>query len=716
MNKIVLKEIYSRLASSDIQGGSIGSRRLAQHQLKTYQLIGNPDVEVVFNTALTGDGKSLAAYLPALQNGRPTIGLYPTNELSRDQERQVSNYRDEFSIFAPRVCRLSSDVLTEYAETHDLTRQTTLLSRIENSEILLSNPDIYHLIMNGYYLRRNDARDKVSARVVNNFDLIVFDEFHIFKAPQIVSAVNAMLLTREVAGPGRKKFLFLSATPSSQLGDYLERAGINCRIVEGDYEHVYDGESKGLDLNSYRRITHQVELFFDATLRPERTSEHWVIEHAEDVIVRFFRDNPGARCAIILNSVGAVKRCVNRLRGVFEKHGLTLGENTGFSTEAERRESMNEDILIGTSTIDIGVDFHINLLIFEALDSGSFIQRLGRLGRHDGYLGPEGEHIPFQVFQAYALIPKFIHERLFEKPDQESNATMLRDGEVYDREGFFEILRDERVYPPVNDFKNYAQRWGGLQSAHIYYSLGQPQIKDAYADIREDLRANYERAYGFDLNVKLGIMRGYLKGGKGQDDECILDQARSFRGGSELECAVIDTTVDDPQERFKTYELPGLLTNCIISEVLSKAEFEERAAAAGVIRARFNYCRLYLVIAGYREAPARWRFYLNADLSSIPVDRVRATNGFEVIQTESDYQNTLNRHLKRLKLVFYIVGMNNYDARRARRLPQLFPLYPLADQFTDNDRHSSYSVAFGQEALLAETLFFYHRGKHGWIV
>ena len=32
------------------------------------------------------------------------------------------------------------------------------------------------------------------------FDTLVFDEFHIFQAPQIVSVLNAMLLIREVTG------------------------------------------------------------------------------------------------------------------------------------------------------------------------------------------------------------------------------------------------------------------------------------------------------------------------------------------------------------------------------------------------------------------------------------------------------------------------------------------------------------------------------------
>src|SRR5262249_727349 len=147
------------------------------------------------------------------------MGLYPTNELSRDQANQVDGYVNHLSLSANklRVCRLGSEQLTEYAEEHNLTRQTALLSHIENHQILLANPDIYHLILNGYYLRRNDNTDKVFSPLIMNFELTVFDEFHIFSAPQIVSVVNAMLLTRAVFGAGRRKFLFLSATPAPQM-------------------------------------------------------------------------------------------------------------------------------------------------------------------------------------------------------------------------------------------------------------------------------------------------------------------------------------------------------------------------------------------------------------------------------------------------------------------------------------------------------------------
>lgn len=40
--------------------------RLSQQQLDTYRALTEGDHEVIFNTTMTGDGKSLAGQLPAL--------------------------------------------------------------------------------------------------------------------------------------------------------------------------------------------------------------------------------------------------------------------------------------------------------------------------------------------------------------------------------------------------------------------------------------------------------------------------------------------------------------------------------------------------------------------------------------------------------------------------------------------------------------------------
>jgi CRISPR-associated endonuclease/helicase Cas3 len=82
---------------------------LSWHQVETLKALRDPNIDVIINTAMTGDGKSLAAYLEVLQGEFSAIGLYPTNELARDQEIQIQGYIETFKpANNPRVARLSS--------------------------------------------------------------------------------------------------------------------------------------------------------------------------------------------------------------------------------------------------------------------------------------------------------------------------------------------------------------------------------------------------------------------------------------------------------------------------------------------------------------------------------------------------------------------------------------------------------------------------------
>ncbi len=152
-----------------------------------------------------------------------------------------------------------------------------------------------------------------------------------------------------------------------------------------------------------------------------KASETWIKDNL-NLILQHFLEHRGTKGAIILNSIASVKRLTPLFAEAFVKHGLTVGENTGLSSKTVKERSLKErslacDLVLGTSTIDVGVDFKINFLIFESADSGSFIQRLGRLGRHQGYVNADGQEIKFDRFVAYTLAPNYLIERLFEKAD-----------------------------------------------------------------------------------------------------------------------------------------------------------------------------------------------------------------------------------------------------------------------------------------------------------
>jgi CRISPR-associated endonuclease/helicase Cas3 len=65
--RITLKSVYSCPASetpADVKLPEGWS--LSWHQLETGKAIHDPNIDVIFNTAMTGDGKILAAYLETL--------------------------------------------------------------------------------------------------------------------------------------------------------------------------------------------------------------------------------------------------------------------------------------------------------------------------------------------------------------------------------------------------------------------------------------------------------------------------------------------------------------------------------------------------------------------------------------------------------------------------------------------------------------------------
>lgn len=64
---IGLKSVYSCLTSDILKTIKLPENwHLSWHQWETYKAINNSNIDVVINTAMTGDGKSLAADLAVL--------------------------------------------------------------------------------------------------------------------------------------------------------------------------------------------------------------------------------------------------------------------------------------------------------------------------------------------------------------------------------------------------------------------------------------------------------------------------------------------------------------------------------------------------------------------------------------------------------------------------------------------------------------------------
>jgi CRISPR-associated endonuclease/helicase Cas3 len=695
---IYLKPVYSKTVETPEGINLPPGWQLSWHQAETFRLLGSTDIDVVFNTAMTGDGKSLAAYLKSITVKLfNTIAMYPTNELARDQERQVQEYKAQFQPkYDPQVYRLTGSTLADFVETNKLpSKQQGIIDRVDNSEILLTNPDIFHYIHDFRYVRKgkkaSDNPDKLFRKLDDSYKLFIFDEFHIFSSPQIASVLNAMLLIKHTATP--RKFLFLSATPSNLLKGFLERSGLRYQEVDPVAAGAYRFSPS--DEPNWRQISQPIALTFPDDLQPHARSGHdWIIENMESIILKFFLDYPGSKGAIILNSIASVYKLLAQLKPLFAQHGLTVLPNTSLTGESERARSIADaDLLIGTSTIDVGVDFKINFLVFEAADAGNFVQRFGRLGRHQG----------FMAYQAYALIPNYLVARLFHPT--ENQPARLNHEEEYDRVSFTTSIRESWSF--VNQFENYPKRWGAVQSACMHMEIR--KLKAKYPDAVDGFGQDVEKAFGVKLKHQYANVLRCIE----TKQQKIIDEARSFRGSSQLDCGIYDATNPDEPERdkFKTYNLPGLLSNFLF-EVIEPEDFKNQVRRAGLPKYRFEDVLCCLRLLDYRDVRENWHFYYAGDVGELArMGKVQILKRLEV----TTGANAISQALYRRGIVCYVSDRSIEELKAKLGLPMQFQAYRLSDR--PDDRAPPYTISFGKSALMLETLTWYWKPKEdmGWI-
>ena len=576
MNPIKILPVYSRLSQSDPIAGVPEDLSLREHQVKTYNAIRDPDVDVVFNTAMTGDGKSLAAYLPALLDNRRVLAMYPTNELIRDQCEQIKSYCNLFSRDITPECMFSERLYDLRAELELGSQASAIEFLAGGHEILLTNPDIFNLIANFKYMSEHQNPDRLLQTILNYYDVFLFDEFHIYDVSQVISVLTAMLYIIEQARGTRdeKKFVFLSATPNPLLLECLEQSGLRYKVIEGDYRFMNAGNQ------DWNQICQPFTLRFHG-IRGQ--TEAWIQNHYQEM-VNWFRDNPGSRGAIIVNSVATAKRIIEFFKDR-QKAGdfpLSFGEITGLTGKPERESARKAKLIVGTSTVDVGIDFKINYLVFEALDAGSWVQRLGRLGRHEGY-EQDGKTVTFTNFVAHSLLPKYVAERaetadIPEEINKDSLIDLMQNSD-----------KEKRIFSPVNNFQNYQRSWGWLHPTHVINTLGHHRLRENYATLREQLTETYSNIFKVDIDERV---RWYYKITQ-ERPEIIENAVTQFRGETPFTCGILD----ENDGEIKTYDLLWILRNAE-TEWISKSDFMEVVEARGIQPHRYKYVDVYLRLLG----------------------------------------------------------------------------------------------------------------------
>ena len=312
------------------------------------------------------------------------------------------------------------------------------------------------------------------------------------------------------------------------------------------------------------------------------------------------------------------------------------------------------------------------------------------MGRHNGF-ERDGVFHQFQTFEAHALLPPWTHERLFQA--EAGSTPRLATGIEIDREQLSSILRE--AFPPVNSFERYGKLWGGLQAAQVVKGLYHPTIKSAYSGTREKLAERYKKTLQVPIGRKISELLELEK-----TTPEILEEARSFRGGGDLHCGIIDRN-ERGAAQVKTYELFGLISNFELAP-LEKNEF-----LCEVKRYRLS-SRAYTsenLIGYFRVQDIRPRrndicIIFNEDIDgweSHEFGVVQVVRHVELDAAQVPELFRLNTILSRQKLVALLCLLHPAEVARRLRLPFPFPVH----RFRSRDGCEG-SIAFGRQALMLE--------------
>lgn len=682
MHHLCLQAVDSRLATSDeyetagidiqqIPTDAAGQHwRLTGHQAATVAALRYGTAPIVINRAMTGDGKTLAGRFLLFNDKHRTLAMYPTNELAHDQ---AQSFDELLAMWHPprwgkrlpskRLINAQEIDAFSFGDEGSATRMERLKGMLTRREYVLTNPDIFHLIMNFAYQQQGVAADLLPTYVAERFPLFVFDEFHLFGVEQTASVMIAILLLerlmRDVEPP---RFLFLSATPQTQLTALAGQIGWDYDLIEGEYEHGRLNPS-----DNHRRILRETDLYLYAGPLEDWVTEHWVSQ-----ILPFFQAQaPAAKGLIIANSVATAHRIYHHLTPLCQQADIHLGLNTGITPKADR--SRDFDLLVATSTVDVGVDFKINFLVFESRDAASHQQRLGRLGRHEA----DRNGTAFQAFEAHALLPPWTLDGLIDA---------FPDGSAVSREVYATKLT--KYFAPLQQFEPYIQRWAGIQAAHVLRQLSDKTLRTQYQSVRQDLETDYQSLFGRSVRKYFALHRDGRR--------ATLETASSFRGGSGFTALVKDPST--PSQQVMSYNLLTLLRRAELQAV-SIDEMLQQSQQAPALRKTKPLAAYRLL--GWRDDYRSIVLELDQKLNEENYNTAIEQNRFRISCVGIPELRILNEALYERTLVsFFIVDKDPDLVRRLLRLGYQLDL--LAFRALGN---VTGTVAFGRDALLLDSVY-----------
>ncbi|MDD5089732.1 MAG: type I-D CRISPR-associated helicase Cas3' [Candidatus Wallbacteria bacterium] len=355
-----------------IEGRSVkyDQERRRIFQAQALKAVESSPSKFILVEAPVGAGKSYIFRKVLTAWNGPVVLTYPTKLLMNQQLRDLRTDYPGAAVWpdeirspegdAPTIFHYSTDSMVRYLKHADVDQRlnrSELLDEVFNKfrnasrrNIFLTTPDVLHLLYNVKAYRG-------AARLASflNGGLVVFDEFHLYTA---LSHFPRLLERLFESGIG--KVVLLSATPvvHEELDNLFQKYG--CEKI---------GFADSIGTESDTVFNYPLDLEF-ANCR--YTNLNQVLSILDQYITILPKP-----LAFIMDSVFRLRHLIPVIRNRFPQFQIL--EYSGF--EKDRYALDDKTILVGTSSIEVGINMDFKSLITEAAYWTSAIQRIGRVGR-----------------------------------------------------------------------------------------------------------------------------------------------------------------------------------------------------------------------------------------------------------------------------------------------------------------------------------------------
>lgn len=673
----------------------IGDFQAFEHQVESERLIKGCQSLFLFNHSPTGSGKTISWLKPVLDAKMKVIAVYPTNALVIDQKKQVDEVIKKFR-YDPseyHVQATTSDLLNKerklYPDETGL-RKGQLLNRIIRKGrgrglILLTNPDILTLALKDAYYEHNIRE------AVRSVDMIVVDEFHLASVKQSDMLLFMMHEINDDKRSHLSKFVFLSATPNHSIVERAKRVDLNVMVLHdksvplsGSYGRpVLPGLKlemrSGAIYKTYELIKEDIDYFAEFCKRSGSGGKN-------------------ARTVFIVDGIYEVDEIFNVLSEALA--GLRVERVDGLHP-ATRDKLENFDVLVSNSSVEVGIDFDVDRLVFSGYSKSKLLQRIGRLRNK-----PTEE-----ICDAVCFVPEVVYNHL-----KGQNRSLTREELVHHLEKVMSSEQDlssySKMYSPVEAWIYSTERIGGEtwtdKTGKEHHTKGMPESIQRSELLR--ILTLIEKHF-LDQEID-GQMLDQLK----YESDRLKEGLLSYRGDS-LQALMFDAT----DSHLKLYDLMYLLRRGNV-EFMSARRFTRRLRATLGADYDANVKPIYdskkSFAAGFcwycgtigdetrkvtfeGDSGAHYkRIMFNAD------DRARKPRmigGFKV-KTEPTIPtlSSLNNTLSEFEIFARLVEQDRFSLNAKYKLGDFFYLYPYSGMR---------SIAFGHNALYIDCLIKEEYGR-----